>query len=50
MSKYESFFDEKSFQEERPIIEYEELEPDTDECTCDFNRDICPVHKNEEES
>jgi hypothetical protein len=47
MGKYESFFDEKSFNEERPIIEYEEVEVEIEDdlCTCDFNKDNCPVHK-----
>lgn len=49
MSKYEEFFNEKAFEEERPIIEYEDIEPEIDDdlCTCDFDKDSCPVHNNQ---
>jgi hypothetical protein len=52
VGKYESFFDEKSFNEERPIIEYEEVEAEIEEdlCLCDLDgKDFCPIHKHDEE-
>ena len=50
MSKYEEFFNDKAFEEERPIIEYEEIEPEIDDdlCTCDFtDQSDCPIHNNQ---
>jgi hypothetical protein len=47
MSKYDELFDKEAFDVERPIIEYEKLEVDLEECTCDFDEANCPIHGEE---
>jgi hypothetical protein len=46
MSKYEQYFSQEAFEEER--VEIEEPDSDPVECTCEINSETCLVHSSEE--